>query len=185
MRKVVLYSLLSMDGVAEHPDQYILDWDDAMDAHLARVIESQDAVLLGRGSYDDWAPFWPTSEIQPFADFINGVEKYVFTSTPPAEPWAKTTVVGTDAVEFVRELKTQPGRDIGLHASINLSRSLLTAGLVDEMRLVIAPTVAGRGRRLFPDAAETQRWRLVDVEGTSSGAVLAHYSGKLAHLSGE
>jgi dihydrofolate reductase len=77
MRKLVLYTLLSMDGVAESPDRYVFDFDEVMYANLSRVIETQDAVLLGRQTYDDWASYWPTSREQPFAGFINRVRKYV------------------------------------------------------------------------------------------------------------
>jgi dihydrofolate reductase len=73
MRNVVAYELLSLDGVAENPDAYITNWDEAMDANLARVIGTQDTVLLGHRTYDDWAAFWPNSDIEPFATFINGV----------------------------------------------------------------------------------------------------------------
>ena len=70
MRKVILYELLSLDGVAEAPETFFIDWDDAMDAALAAVIETQDSVILGRRSYDEWSQFWPGSEIEPFATFI-------------------------------------------------------------------------------------------------------------------
>ena len=93
MRKVVAYEFLSLDGVAEQPDEFVTDFDDAMQENLDRVIAAQDSVLLGRMTYDDWAGFWPASEIEPFAGFINGVEKFVVTSTTPAESWANTTVV--------------------------------------------------------------------------------------------
>ena len=116
MRKVVAYELLSLDGVAEDPNGFITDWDDAMDANLAAVIAAQDAVVLGRRSYDEWADYWPDSEIQPFATFINGVAKYVATSTPLERDWANTTVVDGGLIEFVRDLKSQPGGDIGVHA---------------------------------------------------------------------
>ena len=82
MRKIVMYELLSVDGVAEAPDEFFTDWDDAMEANLAAVIGTQDAVILGRRSYTEWAQFWPSSQIQPFAAFINGVTKHVATSTP-------------------------------------------------------------------------------------------------------
>ena len=73
MRKVVAYELLSLDGVAEQPDEFVTEFDDVMRENLARVIAAQDTVLLGRRTYDDWAAFWPTSDIEPFASFINGV----------------------------------------------------------------------------------------------------------------
>ena len=77
MRKIVVYELVSLDGVAEDPDTFFAEWDEAMDANLAAVIEKQDTVILGRRSYAEWAQFWPSSQIQPFATFINGVTKYV------------------------------------------------------------------------------------------------------------
>lgn len=147
-RKIVVYELLSLDGVAADPDRFITDWDEALDANLADVIATQDAVILGRRSYDEWARFWPTSSIQPFADFINGVRKHVVTSTPLDVEWANTETSG-DLVETVVRLREQPGGDIGVHASITVARTLLAAGLVDELRLVIGPHVVGSGARLL------------------------------------
>ena len=149
MRKVVAYELLSLDGVAEDPDTFITAWDDVMDANLAAVIATQDAVILGRHSFDEWAEFWPDSEIQPFATFINGVTKYVATSAPLEREWANATEVDGGLVEFVQELKGQPGGDIGVHASISVTQTLIAADVVDELRLVIAPKIAGSGRRLL------------------------------------
>jgi len=149
VRKIVVYELLSLDGVAEDPDSFFAEWDEALDANLADVIKTQDAVVLGRRSYADWAQFWPGSEIEPFATFINGVTKYVATSTPLDRDWANATVIDGRLVEFVRDLKRQPGGDVGVHASISVAQALLAAGVVDELRLVIAPKIAGRGRRLL------------------------------------
>ena len=141
MRKVVAYELLSLDGVAERPDEFITDFDDPMRENLRRVIAAQDAVLLGRRTYDDWAGFWPTSDIEPFASFINGVQKFVVTSTPLEQEWTPTVVVEGGIGDFVSELKQQPGGDIGIHGSISLTQSLLEASLVDELRVVIASSL--------------------------------------------
>jgi dihydrofolate reductase len=149
VRKGIAYELLSLDGVVEDPDEFITDWDEAMQENLGRVITTQDSVLLGRRTYDDWAEFWPTSLIEPFSSFINGVEKFVATSTAPKETWAKTTVIDGALPEFLSELKRQSGGDIGVHGSIALTQSLLEGGLVDELRLVIAPALQMRGRKLF------------------------------------
>jgi dihydrofolate reductase len=149
MRNVVVYELLSLDGVAERPDEFITDWDEAMDENLGRVIATQDAVLLGRTSYDEWAEFWPGSTIEPFATFINGVQKFVVTSTPLGRDWANSTVVDWELAGFVTDLKQQGGGDIGVHASISLAQSLFEADLVDELRLVVAPAVRMEGRRLL------------------------------------
>jgi dihydrofolate reductase len=174
MRKVVVYELMSLDGVAEAPDGFIADWDDAMDAHLGAVIASQDSVILGRRSYEEWAEFWPGSDIEPFATFINGVAKYVATSTALNPEWANTTVVDGDLVQFVRDLKNQHGADIGVHASISVAQALLTAGVVDELRLVIAPTITGSGRRLLDGLPAI---RLESIRNTTSptGSLLVDY----------
>jgi dihydrofolate reductase len=155
-RQLIAYELLSLDGVAEHPDEFITEWDETMDKNLDRVISSQDTVLLGRRTYDDWADFWPASTIEPFASFINPVEKFVVTSTTPGNAWTNATVVSSDVVGFVTNLKSEPGGDIGLHGSIELTQALLEHGVVDELRLVVAPTLQMRGRRLFEKGRATR-----------------------------
>ena len=175
MRNVVLYELLSLDGVAEEPGNWMFDVDQVVFENLERVIHRQGDVLLGRKTYDYWAGYWPTSDVEPFASFINGTQKHVFSSSVPSLEWSKSTVVGSSAVPYVTGLKQQPGGDIGIHGSIDLARSLLRAGLVDELRLVIAPTVAGRGRRLFDDDGDLQKLALIDIDRTPSGALLLGY----------
>jgi dihydrofolate reductase len=174
MRKVVAYELLSLDGVAESPDSFVHEWDTVMDAHLADVIAEQDAVILGRGSYEEWARFWPTSDIEPFATFINRVQKHVATSTPLGSDWAHATRIDGDLAEFVDDLRNQPGGEIGVHASISVARSLLAAGLIDELKVVIAPAVAGGGRRLL-DGVPATRLELVSAESSPGGHLLATY----------
>jgi len=174
MRKIVVYELLSLDGVAEAPDSFFADWDDAMDANLAAVISTQDAVILGRRSYAEWAEFWPGSQIEPFATFINGVAKYVATSTPLDRDWAKAAVVDGGLVEFVRDLKQQRGGDVGVHASISVAQALLAADVVDELRLVIAPRIAGRGRRLL-DGLPSIELESIRCATSPTGYLLADY----------
>jgi dihydrofolate reductase len=175
MRKLVLYSLVSLDGVAESPDNFVFDFDEAMDANLAEVIGSQDAVLLGRRQHEEWASYWPTAEHEPFASFINSVPKYVFTSAQPTSEWHNTTVVTTDASAYVRDLKNQPGGEIGLHGSLSLARSLLAAGLIDQLRLVVYPTLAGIGRKLFDDDKTVHKLTLKRAVSTPSGGLLLDY----------
>jgi dihydrofolate reductase len=174
VRKVVAYELLSLDGVAEQPDEFITEFDDVMRENLGRVIASQDAVLLGRRTYDDWAAFWPPSHIEPFASFINGVEKFVVTSTTPETTWANSRVVEGDLVEFVTKLKQESGKDIGVHGSIALTQSLLAQGLVDELRLVIAPAIHINGRKLF-DRGLSRRLILTRNITSPSGYLLLDF----------
>jgi dihydrofolate reductase len=174
MRKVVLYELLSLDGVAEEPSQFFIDWDAAMEANLAATIATQDAVILGRRSYDEWSEYWPGSEIEPFATFINDVAKHVATSAPLERPWHNATPIQGELVQFVDDLKSLPGGDIGVHASISVARSLLAAGAVDEVRLVVAPAIVGRGRRLLDGLPP---FRLASIHSATSptGYLLADY----------
>jgi dihydrofolate reductase len=173
VRKIVVGMLLSLDGVAEAPDSFF-GWDDAVDAHGAAVIATQDAVILGRRSYTEWAQFWPSSQIEPFATFINGVTKYVATSTPLDRDWANATVVDGGLVEFVRDLKQQRGGDVGVHASISVAQALLAADVVDELRLVIGPMIAGRGRRLL-DGLPSIQLELIRSEISPTGYLLVDY----------
>lgn len=174
MRKVVAYELLSLDGVAEEPNQFITSFDDVMRENLGRVIATQDTVLLGRRTYDDWAAFWPASDIEPFSSFINGVQKFVVTSTPTGQDWANTSAAEGDLAGFVTGLKQRPGGDIGVHGSIALTQSLLREGLVDELRLVIAPALQAQGRRLF-DGCAPKRLSLTRSLTSPAGYLLADF----------
>lgn len=175
MRKVVAYELVSLDGVAESPDAFFHEWDDAMEANLAAVIATQDAVVLGRRSYDEWSRYWPESDIEPFATFINGVDKHIATSSPLEGEWGNSTLIDGDLVEFVRGLKAQSGGDIGIHASISVAQTLLAAGVIDELRLVVAPAMAASGRRLL-DGLPAIGFTLIEFSTSPSGYLLLGYS---------
>lgn len=184
MRKVVLYTLMSLDGAVEDPDQYFASapdpgqppvFDAVMDENEAQVTSSQDAVILGRGMYDEWSRFWPTVADQPFAEFINRVQKHVVTSTPLTDDWANCEVVDRPVGELVRDLKARSGGDIGIHGSIALAQSLLAAGLVDELRLVVGPAFGFPGRRVFAGAQDARRLELLSARPTPSGSVLLAY----------
>ena len=174
MRKVVAFEFLSLDGVAESPDRFFTAWDDVVDANGNELIATQDAVILGHRSYDEWAKYWPTSDIEPFATFINGVTKYVAASAPLDRDWTNVTVIDGDLVEFVRDLKGRPGGDIGVHASISVVQALLAAGVVDELRLAIAPTIVGSGRRLL-DGLSPSQLELIRSSNSPSGYLLVDY----------
>jgi dihydrofolate reductase len=173
VRKVVVYELLALDGVAEAPDTFF-GWDDALDDKLAAEIATQDAVILGRRSYDEWAQFWPGSQIEPFATFINGVTKYVATSTPMDREWANATAIDGELVEFVRDLKRQAGGNVGVHGSISVAQALLAAGVVDQLTLTIGPMIAGRGRRLL-DGLPPLQLELIRSEISPTGYLIVDY----------
>jgi dihydrofolate reductase len=185
MRKVVLYTLMSLDGAVDAPDRFfaqnpdrteVPEFDAAMEANEAEIIATQDVVLLGRGMYDQWSRFWPAAEYEPFATFINTVKKYVVTSSPLVTPWHNAEAVHGPIEDVVRELQSTPGGDIGVHGSVQLAQSLLAAGLVDELQLVVGPTVGFGGRRLFPTGDQIDRLDLVRASPTPSGALLLTYA---------
>ena len=185
MRRIVQYTLMSLDGAVDDPRRYFPDSNpsvasapvlDPVTTDLeARLIGSQDAVLLGRTTFDEWSGYWPTSDEQPFADFINHVKKYVVTSTPLTSDWSNTEARSGSLAEIVRDLKARPGGDIGVHGSITLARSLLADGLVDELHLAVGPVLDPMGRRLFEGLTELRRLELVQATPGPSGAVWVTY----------
>ncbi|KRB73225.1 deaminase [Nocardioides sp. Root190] len=175
MRNLVLYTLISLDGVAEEPGNWMFEADEDVFRNLSSVVGAQDELLLGRGTYDYWVDYWPTSDVQPFADFINTAPKHVFTSRPLTGEWEQAIAVTTPVPAYVEQLKSQPGGDIGVHGSITLAQTLLAEDLVDRLELVVVPTLAGAGRRLFTDSAEPTRLTLTKAESSPTGCLFLSY----------
>jgi dihydrofolate reductase len=177
MRKVTAGLFSTIDGVVEAPDQWQPAFDEEMGAVLGRMLEEQDAVLLGRVTFEEWAGYWPTSTDEPFASWINATPKYVASTTlDSVDHWPNSTLVKGSLSDFVADLKQQDGGTIGTAGSPTLVRSLVEHGLLDELTLMISPVVAGGGRaRLFPDDGPLRSFELVEAQPTSSGAVIATY----------
>jgi dihydrofolate reductase len=148
-----------------------------MGAALSRMLDEQDAVLLGRVTWSEWAGYWPTSTDEPFASWINGVPKHVASTTlDTADAWANSTLIKGGLAEYVADLRERDGGTIGTAGSPTLVRSLIDLGLLDELTLMISPVVAGGGRRrLFTDDGPTRTFELVEAQPTSSGTVIATY----------
>jgi dihydrofolate reductase len=173
-RKVVAAYFLSLDGVAEKANEFLTGWDDETDSAGSALIATQDTVILGRRTYDEWSGYWPTSDVEPFASFVNATPKYVATSTPLGDAWPNSHAITGDLAAFVRDLKARPGGDIGIHGSISVTRTLLTAGLVDELHLVIVPTLVGTGQQLL-DSLGPIRLETIHGTKTPAGHLLASY----------
>lgn len=177
MRTVSAGLFHSLDGVVEAPNLWQFDsFDDELGAELGAVMACTNATLLGRVGYQEWAGYWPTAQ-DPFADFINGVPKFVASRSlsGPLE-WQNSTLIEGELTDFVRELKQTDGGDISVMASISLVRQLLFAGLLDRLTLITHPVVAGSGRHLFQPDDPTTRLTLVESSTTSKGNVLATYA---------
>ena len=177
MRKVTAGLFSSIDGVVQAPNEWQPGFDDEMGAVMSRMLEQQDAVLLGRVTFTEWAGYWPTSTDEPFASWINTTPKYVASTTLDAvDHWSNSTLIEGSVADFVSQLREQEGGTIGTAGSPTLVRYLIQHGLLDELTLMISPVVAGGGRtRLFPDDAPLTSFELVEALPTSSGAVIATY----------
>ena len=181
---IVLYTLVSLDGATEDPHRYFPETGDkhgapVFDEELARLEEEmlarQGAVLLGRRTFDQWSRYWPTSDEQPFADFINAVPKYIVTSTPLAGDWTNAQAVSGPLAEIVAGVKARADADVGVHASITLAKSLLGEGLVDELCLAVGRVLDPVGPRLFTGLPARRELELVEAASTSSGSVWLRY----------
>lgn len=181
-RKLGAGLFITLDGVTESPEKWSFDhFDEDMLSAMTSRIGAQDAVLLGRTTYQEWAPYWPTATDEPFASFINTTPKYVVSTTLDKVEWGDRDniklIKGHPADEIAR-LKRQPGKTIGVHGSPSLVRSLLHNGLLDELTLMIYPVVAGSGERLFKDGDELKRLKLADSKTTRTGVAILTYQSR-------
>ena len=177
MRKVVGYLLMTLDGVVEEPEKWLEHFDEDMTENMVEVINAQDAVLLGRVMYQEWATYWPTATDEPlFADFINNVPKYVVSTTlSSVDEWQPAILIKGNVSQEIAQLKQQPGKNIGAHGSITLVRSLLEQGLLDELVLVVSPVLSGGRRRLLNEENSLKRLKLISSKPTRTGTVILTY----------
>jgi dihydrofolate reductase len=188
MRRLTVIEFLSLDGVYQAPGDPEEDteggfrhggwqrqyFDDVMGAEAAKGMAETDAQLFGRKTYEKMAAFWPNAPSDdPFAQHLNEVKKYVASRTLQNADWNNTTIV-RDVAE-VKDLKEQPGGNIGVLGSGNLVRTLIESDLVDALSLTISPIVLGGGKRLFAEDGLTRRFRLVGSTPTTTGSVILTY----------
>jgi dihydrofolate reductase len=176
MRKVVAGLFMTLDGVVESPGSWQEHFDEEMGEAMMDQLTSQDAVLLGRVTYQEWAPYWPTATDEPFASFINSTPKYVFSRTlDSVEAWKNTTLIKGDLAQAITQLKQLPGKNIGTAGSPGLVSSLLEQDLLDELILLVHPVVVGHGKRLFQDGGSLKRLNLLSSKTTRTGTVILTY----------
>lgn len=176
MRKVVAGLFMALDGVVESPDKWQEHFDEDMEEAMMEQLASQDAVLLGRVTYQEWASYWPTATVEPFASFINSTPKYVFSTTlDSVEEWKNSTLIKGDLAQEIAQMKRLPGKNIGIAGSPTLVHSLLEQGLLDELILLVHPVVVGRGKRLFKDGDSFKRLNLLSSKTTRTETVILTY----------
>lgn len=182
MRKAIAHLIITLDGVAKFDvvaDAIVKlrDTEEVLADFFAKVAD-EDAMLLGRVTYQEWAGYWPTSTVEPFAGHINNVPKYVVSQSLDSAPWetgGDATLISGDLAEAVASLKQQSGKNIGIHGSPTLVEAMLHADLLDELRLEIYPVVAGSGSRLFQDGRPIKQMQLADSKITSNGVAILTY----------
>lgn len=176
MRKVVSGLFISVDGVVEAPNLWQFDvFDEDMGAAMSAHLDSEDTILLGRVTYSEWAPYWPTSTDEPYASHINNTPKIVVSTTLKQADWKNSTLVSGNLPGVIGELKQKPGKNIGVAGSPTLVRSLLRDDLLDELILMVHPVIAGSGKRLFAEGGALKRLKLVHSSITRSGVAFLTY----------
>ncbi|MEV6923236.1 dihydrofolate reductase family protein [Dactylosporangium sp. NPDC051485] len=149
MRKIVAGLHMALDGVVEAPEQWSFQY---FCPEVAQSIKARrdatELLLLGRRTYEEFAAIWPGQEGE-VADFMNNTPKLVASTTLSTAEWSGAKVIGGDVTAALADLRSQDGGNITITGSATLVRSLLTAGLIDELHLMICPIAVGTGKRLF------------------------------------
>jgi len=176
MRNIIVEAEVSLDGVigGESPDFWAQVFkyhgEDVLD-YLKNLLFTPDALLMGRKTYEFFAQVWPSRNGED-AERINSMPKYVVTSKPLQAQWNNSTIVN---VEEIAKLKQRPGKDILIEGSATLVESLAQAGLIDEYKLLVHPSVMGCGKRFFKEGMGITKLKLVESKPLSLGVVLLRY----------
>jgi dihydrofolate reductase len=191
--RVVVMQFMTLDGVTQAPGApdedttggfaaggwLVPHFDETFEARVTAWTLEADAFLLGRRTYEGFAEAWPkvTDPDDAIATALNGRPKHVVSTTLRDAPWGPAEIIrGGDLEGRVAALREAPGREAQVHGSTTLARSLIAAGLVDELRVVIAPVVVGEGRRLFPPDGAPAGLRHLRGETTPGGLAIHEYA---------
>ena len=189
MRELIVAEFITLDGVIQapggaedtdggfqHGGWTMPYWHDDIGAHFFQALTQADAFLLGRKTWQiHGGAFEPMAAGDPFFDAINGISKYVVSTTlKSASAWRNSTLISSNVAEAVRELKQQPGKNILVDGSSVLIHTLVQENLVDEYMLHVYPLVLGGGKRLFP-AGKRVNLNLVESQALPTGVVFQRY----------
>jgi dihydrofolate reductase len=192
--RILITEFISLDGVVQAPGGAEEDTDggfrhggwsapyfdnEVMGADIDEASKQTDALLQGRRTWTVMAEAWPARAGDPFADWMNSVQKYVVSNTlteAGTSAWSPTTIIrGDDLVAKVSELREQPGGYVNVWGSATLVRALLAADLVDELQLFIEPVLLGGGKTIFPDDGELRGFELTSATTASTGVQATRY----------
>jgi dihydrofolate reductase len=195
--ELTVTTMMSLDGVTQSPGAPEEDpsggfdlggwampyFEEESSRHIDRIFERADAFLLGRKTYEIFASYWPgVGDENPISTALNAKPKHVVSSTLGDLDWDGASLLEGDLVEAVEALKAQPGRELQVHGSVELTQALLAAGLVDRHHLTVIPVVLRDGRGLFEGAVPPSKLRLEEATTTPKGVQLLTYApdGKVA-----
>jgi dihydrofolate reductase len=187
MRKLIVLEFVTLDGVIQAvggPEEDTSGgfayggWqapysDDVTRAVMNRQMNMPFDLLLGRKTFEIWAPFWPKH-----ADFwpgVNPATKYVASNTMTSHEWQPTVFLGGDIVEKINKIKQTQGPDLHVYGSANLVQTLLKHDLVDELWLKIFPLTLGSGKRLFVDGTIPAAFRVTESQVSPTGVIIVNY----------
>ncbi len=179
VRRIINSTYVTLDGVIQNPQDWpsVGGWTDQGTQVQTDLMERCDAVLMGRRTYDLFAPVWSARSGDPLSEGMNALPKYVVSTTLTDPQWHNTTVIDHDPIETVRDLKQQPGADIVQYGFGPLSHALMAAGMLDELRLWVHPFFVGTGTAgdLLYRAGSSGTFELADSTSLDSGIVILTY----------
>jgi dihydrofolate reductase len=178
MGRILVHEFVSLDGVMEAPSwTFDYGFDPRMGQAIGAIMGQSRAILLGRTTYEQFAPAWSgrTAQEDPGAPFMNESPKYVVSSTLQDADWQNTTILGPYDPESIRSLKQKVDGDIYVSGSGTLVRALLSDGLLDELHLFVYPLVLGSGVRLFTQGEQPTKLELAATESYDNGVLHLSY----------
>jgi dihydrofolate reductase len=178
MGRIKAHEFVALDGVAENPSWTAdFPFDPKMGAAIGEVVGTCTAILLGRTTYEMFAPAWSTrtAEDDPGAPFFNESRKYIVSQSLTDADWNNSTVIGAYDPEVIRELKERDNGDLYVSGSLTLVRALIADSLLDELHLFVYPVALGSGQKLFIDAPSATRFSVGAAERYDNGVVHLEY----------
>lgn len=184
MRKLIMWNVVTLDGFFEGEKPWDLSfhglvWGPELEALSLEQLREADGLVFGENTYQGMAAYWPSAEASDptVAPIMNEMAKIVCSPTLEKAVWKNTTIV-RDAVQELSRMKQEGERPLYIFGSANLCQSLMSAGLLDEIRLCIAPVILGKGRRLFADQASVGMGALglLEARALSNGGVILRYA---------
>lgn len=171
MGKIIVSIYLSLDGVMENPAWTMPYWNDELSDFQGELLNSSDALLLGRVTYEGMAAAWPNMR-EEGADQMNSIPKYVPTTTLEEPQW-NANFIKNNIIEEVAKLKQETDKQYLIYGSGHIIRTLMAHNLIDEYHFIVNPVVVGKGKRLFTQ--DQSSLKLVGAKTTSTGVAILSY----------